>query len=266
MVRDGDETEFLVKEAGSMYFQNELCVLDDKELKKRLLFKAHNTVYTMHLGGDKMYQDLKQHYWWKGMKRDVTKYVSKCLTCQQVQAKHQVPIGLLNPLPIPQWKWDNISMDFVLSFPLTQQKHDSFWVIVDRLTTSAHFIPVKIDYSMDRLVELYVDEIVRLHDVFHVSMLQKYHFDESHILPVQEIQVQEDLSYAEEPKTSLAREVKQLWNKQVPLVKVLWQHHSREEATWEPEETMRAQYPQLFESGMNFEDEILLRGGRVVTP
>ena len=95
----------------------------------------------------------------------MTEYVSKCLTCQQVKPKHQVPIGLLNPLPIPQWKWDNITMDFVLGFPLTQQKHDSVWVIVDRLTKSAHFIPVRIDYSMDRLAELYVDEIVRLHGV-----------------------------------------------------------------------------------------------------
>ena len=81
-------------------------------------------------------------------------------------------------------------------------------MIVDRLTKSAHFIPVRIDYSMDRLAELYVDEIVRLHDVFHVSMLRKYRSDESHILPVQEIQVQEDLSYAEELKEILARKVK----------------------------------------------------------
>ena len=109
-------------------------------------------------------------------------------------------------------------------------------------------------------------ELAKLHDVFHVSMLRRYRSDESHILPVQEIQVQKDLSYDEEPKTNLAREVKQLRNKQVPLVKVLWQHHGREEATWEPEATMRAQYPQLFESGMNFEDEILFKGGRVVTP
>ena len=99
-------------------------------------------------------------------------------------------------------------------------------------------------------------ELVKLHDVFHVSMLRRYRSDESHILPVQEIQVQEDFSYDEEPKTILAREVKQLQNKQVPLVKVLWQHHGREEATWELKATMRAQYPQLFESGMNFEDEI----------
>ena len=99
------------------------------------------------------------------MKRDVTEYVSKCLTCQQVKAEHQVPTSLLNPLPIPQWKWDNITMDFVSGFPLTQQKHDFVRVIVDKLTKSAHFIPVGIDYSMDRLAELYVDEIVRLHGV-----------------------------------------------------------------------------------------------------
>ena len=160
MVRDGDKTEFSKIEAGSLYFQNRLCVPDDKELKKNLLYEAHNKVFTMHPGGDKMYQDLKQFYWWKGMKRDVTEYVSKCLTCQQVKAEHQVPTGLFNPLPIPKWKWDNITMDFVSGFPLTQQKHDSVWVIVDRLTKSAHFILVRIDYSMDGLAELYVDEIV----------------------------------------------------------------------------------------------------------
>ena len=71
MIRDGDETKFSVKESGSLYFQNKLCVPYDKDLQKKLLFEAHNTVFTMHPGGNKMYQDLKQHYWWKGMKRDV---------------------------------------------------------------------------------------------------------------------------------------------------------------------------------------------------
>ena len=165
MVRDSDKTDFSVKEYGSLYFQNRLCVPVDNELKKKLLYEAHNTVFTMHVGGNKMYQDLKQYYWWRGMKRDVIEYVSKCLSCQQVKAKHQVPSGLLNPIPIPQWKWDNIAMDFVSSLPLTQRKHDFEWVIVDRLTKSANFIPVRIDYSMDRLAKLYVDEIVRLHGV-----------------------------------------------------------------------------------------------------
>ena len=94
------------------------------------------------------------------MKRDIAEYVSKCLTYQQVKAEHQVPSDLLNPIPIPQWKWVNIIMDFVSGFPLTQKKHDSVWVIVDRLTKSSHFLPVRLNYSMDRLAELYVSEIV----------------------------------------------------------------------------------------------------------
>ena len=109
-------------------------------------------------------------------------------------------------------------------------------------------------------------ELAKLHNVFHVSMLRRYRSDESHILPVQEIQVHEDLSYDEESKAILAREVKQLRNKQVLLLKVLWKHHGREKATWEPKATMRAQYLQLFESSMNLEDEILLKEGRIVTP
>ena len=98
-------------------------------------------------------------------------------------------------------------------------------------------------------------ELAKLHDVFNVSMLQRYRSDTSHILPDQDIKVQDDFTFDEEPKAILDREIRQLRNKQVPLVKVLWQHHGMEEATWEPESTLRAQYPQLFSSG-NFEDEI----------
>ena len=76
------------------------------------------------------------------MKKVITEYVSKCLTCQQVKVEHQVLSDLLNPIPIPQWKGDNITMDFVYDFPLTQRKHDSIWVIFDRLTKSTHFLPV----------------------------------------------------------------------------------------------------------------------------
>ena len=99
------------------------------------------------------------------MKNDIVEYVSKCLTYQQVKAEHQVPSGLLNTIPVSQWKWDTIIMDFVSGFPLTQRKHDSVWVILDRLTKSPHFLPVWLDYSMDRLAELYVNEIVRLNGI-----------------------------------------------------------------------------------------------------
>ena len=108
-------------------------------------------------------------------------------------------------------------------------------------------------------------ELSKLHDVFHVSMTQRYRSDTSHILPVQDIQVQEDFTFDEEPKAILDHEIRQLRNKQVPLVKVLWQHHSMKGATWEPESTIRVQYHHLFSSG-NFKDEIYFKGGRIITP
>ncbi|PNX89858.1 retrotransposon-related protein [Trifolium pratense] len=94
----------------------------------------------------KMYQDLKQRFWWPGMKKQVAEYVASCLMCQKAKVEHQKPAGLLKPLDVPQWKWDNISMDFVGALPKTQRKFDSIWVIVDRLTKSAHFIPVRTNY------------------------------------------------------------------------------------------------------------------------
>ena len=103
-------------------------------------------------------------------------------------------------------------------------------------------------------------ELAKLHNVFHVPMLRRYRSDPWHKLPVQDIQVQEDFTFDEESKAILDREIRQLRNKQVPQVKVLWQHHGMEEATWKPESTMRVQYPQLFSSG-NFGDEIYFKGG-----
>jgi hypothetical protein len=112
-----------------------------------------------------MYKDLKTHYWWYGMKRDIAKYVSLCDICQRVKAEHQRPAGLLQPLKIPEWKWEEIGMDFIVGLPRTQAGYDSIWVIVDRLTKVAHFIPVKTTYSDAKLAELYMSRIVCLHGV-----------------------------------------------------------------------------------------------------
>ncbi|KAA3459053.1 DNA/RNA polymerases superfamily protein [Gossypium australe] len=392
----------------------------------KILQEAHSSPYAMHPGGSKMYR----------LKREVTEFVGKCLTCQQVKAEHQLPSGLLQPVKIPQWKWERITMDFVSGLPLTPSKKDSVWVIVDRLTKSTHFIPVRVDHSLKKLAKLYVAEICQLsrigipgsrrgsgrfstafhpqsdgqserviqiledilrgcvldfsgsweeylplaefaynnsyqasiqmapyealygricrtptcwtelgerqmlgpelvvetedkvkvirarlkeasdrqksyadfkrrdieftvgdkvflkvspwkkvlrfgwkgklspryigpymvlrriglvayqlelpaelsqiHDVFHVSMLRRYRSDPSHVVPVEEIEVSPDLSFEEEPVRILDRDVKVLRRKSVPLVKVLWQNHGTEEATWEPEDVMRQQYPQLF--------------------
>ncbi|TYG85799.1 hypothetical protein ES288_A13G084200v1 [Gossypium darwinii] len=98
------------------------------------------------------------------MKWDISKFISKCLICQQVKAEHQVPSGLLQPVMIPEWKWDRVTMDFVSSLPLSPSKKDAIWVI-DKLTKSAHFIPVRTNFSLDKLAELYISEVVRLHGV-----------------------------------------------------------------------------------------------------
>ena len=99
------------------------------------------------------------------MKRDVSEFVTKCLVCQREKVEHQVPSGLLQSIRIPEWKWDRITMDFVVGLPLTGRKHDSVWVVVDRLTKSTRFLPVRTDYSLNKLAELYIKEIVRLHGI-----------------------------------------------------------------------------------------------------
>jgi len=109
--------------------------------------------------------DLRQKYWWTGMKGDIVEYVAQCDTCRRVKAEHQRPVGLLQPLHIPVWKWEEISMDFIVGLPKTPNGHDYIWVIVDRLTKVAHFIPVKIDYKGNKLAQLYIDNILRLHGV-----------------------------------------------------------------------------------------------------
>ena len=99
------------------------------------------------------------------MKREIAKYVSECDVYQRVNASHLKVAGTLQPLPIPSWKWEDISMDFIVGLPNTSQKHDSVWVIVDRLTKTAHFIPVHTTYSAKKYVEIYLDQIVRLHEI-----------------------------------------------------------------------------------------------------
>jgi hypothetical protein len=112
-----------------------------------------------------MYKDLKTRYWWYGMKRDVTEYVALCDTCQRVKVEHQRPAGLLQPLKIPEWKWEEIRMDFIIGLPHTQAGYDLIWVIVDCLKKVAHFIPIKATYSGAKLAELYKSRIMCLHEV-----------------------------------------------------------------------------------------------------
>ena len=162
---DGSHPEFSLGMDGTLLFRNRLCVPSDSDLKQEILEEAHCSAYAMHPGSTEMYRTIRENYWWPNMKREMADYVSRCLTCQQVKASRQRPSGLLHPLPIPVWKWDHITMDFVYDLPRTRNGHDGVWVIVDRLTKSAHFLPVWKNYKLERLAKLYVNEIVRLHGV-----------------------------------------------------------------------------------------------------
>ncbi|KAL4339218.1 hypothetical protein GQ457_08G027450 [Hibiscus cannabinus] len=357
-------SDFSVKTYGLMYFKDRMCVPNDDGLRKEMFDEAHQSSFSIHHGSVKMYKDLKSLYWWPGMKVDITNYVSRCLTCQKVKVEHRAPTGLLQPLKFPQLKWERITMDFVTGLPITPRKNDSVWVIVDRFTKSAHFIPVRkslgtrlnlstafhpqTDGQSERVTQILEDmlracvidfgknweksiplvefaynnsyqssiqmapfealygrrcrtplcwselgfsmeeslrfgkkgklspryigpfkvlekvgivayrlthppEFDKIHNVFHVSMLKKYRSDPSHVLEPEEVELNPDLSYEEEPVMIPDSEVKRLRNKNVSLIKVLWRNHNVEEATWEPEEIMKEQYPYLF----NFEN-----GGR----
>ncbi|KAL0534153.1 hypothetical protein IC582_028437 [Cucumis melo] len=455
MVETGQGEDFSISADDGLMFEGRLCVPEDTAVKTELLTEAHSSPFTMHPGSTKMYQDLRSVYWWRGMKREVADFVSRCLVCQQVKAPRQHPVGLLQPLSVPGWKWESVSMDFITGLPKTLKGYTVIWVVVDRLTKSAHFVPGKSTYTASKWGQLYMTEIVRLHgvpvsiisdrdarftskfwkglqlalgtrldfstafhpqtdgqterlnqiledmlracvlefsgswdshlhlmefaynnsyqatigmapfealygkccrspvcwgevgeqrmlgpelvqttnaaiqkirarmltaqsrqksyadvrrkdlefevgdmvflkvapmkgvlrfakkgklsprfvgpfeilerigpvayrlalppsfaavhDVFHISMLRKYVADPTHVVHFEPLQFSENLSYEEQPVEVLAREVKKLRSREIPLVKILWQNHGVEEATWEKEEDMRAQYPELFE-------------------
>lgn len=147
------------------FFEGRICAPKNFDIRREILEEAHNTPYFIHPGGTKMYIDLKQHFWWRNMKRPIGEFVESCMTCQQVKAEHYRPLGLFKPLETHEWKWKNISMDFVVGLPRSIKGNHAKWVIVNRLTKSVHFLPMKMAYSMERLAQLYVDEIVRLHGV-----------------------------------------------------------------------------------------------------
>jgi hypothetical protein len=134
-------------------------------LRNLVLDEAHKSRYSIHPGSDEMYKDLKEFYWWPHIKGDIANYVAMCLTCSKVKAEHQKPSGLLQQPEIPQWKWEHITTDFITMLPKTPRGYDSIWVIVDRLTKSAHFLPIKETENMEKLSRIYLKEIVVRHGV-----------------------------------------------------------------------------------------------------
>jgi hypothetical protein len=156
---------FKVDQYETLWFKKRLCVPKRGHFKNTIMDEAHNSAYSIHPRATKMYVDIQDKYWWRGMKGDIARFVAQCDVCQRVKTKHQKPSGLLQPLPIPEWKWEDISMDFINELPRTLRGNDSIWVIVDRLTKVTHFIPVSTTYGGDRLAKLYINNILKLHGV-----------------------------------------------------------------------------------------------------
>ncbi|GJV20755.1 retrotransposon protein, putative, ty3-gypsy subclass [Tanacetum coccineum] len=153
---DGELWAIVQNVEDGMWFPN------DQALRRKIITYLIVFSKYYHPVSTQKYRDLK-HTFVDGMKQDVATFVSKCMTCQQVKIEHQRASGLLQPLEIPVWKWDEISMDFVTGLPTTQKRHDAIWVVVDRLTKSAHFLPIRKNYGISKLAEIFRQEIVRLH-------------------------------------------------------------------------------------------------------
>ncbi|GJW44093.1 putative reverse transcriptase domain-containing protein, partial [Tanacetum coccineum] len=353
---------FEIRSDGIRYFDKRIWLPFFGGLRDLIMHESYKSKYSIHPGSDKMYQDLKNLYWWPNIKADIATYVSKCLTCTKVKAEHQKPSGLLQQPEIPEWKWEKITMDFVSGLPRTPSGYDTIWVIVDQLTKSAHFLPMKKTDSMEKLTQQYLKEIVcrhgnalgnkvnmstayhpetdgqsertiqtledmlracvidfvtarsrqksyadvrrkpmefsvgdmvmlkvspwkgvirfgkrgklspwyigpfkiierispvayklelpeklrGIHITFHVSNLKRCLADENLIIPLEEIQLDDKLHFIEEPVEIMDREVKQLKQSRIPIVKVRWNSRRGLEFTWEREDFFRSKYPHLF--------------------
>ncbi|GJZ07631.1 reverse transcriptase domain-containing protein [Tanacetum coccineum] len=251
------------------------------------MHESYKLKYSIHPGSDKMYQDIKKLYWWPNMKAIIGEYVGKCLTCSRVKAECQKLSGLLVQPEIPMWKWERITMDFITKLPKTSNGHDTIWVIIDRLTKSAHFIPTQEtdkfqvgDHVMlkvssqkgvirfgkqGKLNPRYIgpfkilerigpvayklelpEELSNVYSTFHISNLKKCLSDESFVIPMKVLRLDDKLNFVEEPVEIMDREVKKLKQSHIRIVKVRWNSKRGPKFTWECEDQIRVKYPHLF--------------------
>nr|GFA57310.1 putative reverse transcriptase domain-containing protein [Tanacetum cinerariifolium] len=195
------------------------------DLRTMIMHESHKSKYSIHPSSDKMYQDMKKLYWWPNMKADIATYVSKCLTCAKVKAEHQKPSGLLVQPEIPEWKWDNITMDFVTKLPKSSQGYDTIWKSYADLKRKPMEFQVGPFKVLERIGDVaykidHPEELSRVHNTFHVSNLKKCHADEPLVVPLDGLHFDDKLQFVEEPVEIMDREVKRLKQSRIPLVKI----------------------------------------------
>ncbi|KAK1660640.1 hypothetical protein QYE76_048799 [Lolium multiflorum] len=319
----GKAPGFTQDEAGVLWYNGRLCVPADSELKQVILKEAHDTLYSIHPGGTKMYQDLKEQFWWHGMKREIGSYIAKCDNCQRVKAEHQRPAGLLQPLQIREWKWDSVVTRPAYKWPplkpctegnavpswsevgesqvfgpdVLREAEEKVHKIREYLKTAqsrqksyadkrrrgmtfeiGDFVYLKVSplKGMQRfqlkgkLAPRYVgpfkvlsrrgevsyqlelpEEMSAVHNVFHISLLRK-------CLEVPEktevfknidhrsVDINTDLTFREVPIRILEEAYRTTRTRSIKFLKIQWSNQTEEEATWEREEDMKKEYPDLF--------------------
>jgi hypothetical protein len=150
---------------GILLHQNKIFVPNVQDLKRMILHEMHNVPYAGHPGYQKIVAAIKSHYFWPGMKKEITEYIARCMECQKVKAENRHLAELLQPLTISEWKWEIMTMDFITGLPRTNKLHDSIMVVVDKLTKVAHFIPLKTTHKATEVVDIFLKEVARLHEI-----------------------------------------------------------------------------------------------------
>jgi hypothetical protein len=150
-------------EGGVLTYKDRLYIPNCDELKRFIKDELHKRPYTGHPGYQKMVTATRKKIYWSGLKKDVDKYLAQCIECQEFKAEHQHPVGLLHPLPIPEWKWETISMDFITGLPTSTKHNDAIMVVVDKLSKFAHFIPVKSTCKVIDIAQVFMKEVFQLH-------------------------------------------------------------------------------------------------------
>ena len=164
-IASGLTKSFSMDDRCVVFFENRVVVPKNHHLRQLILKEAHESPLTIHPGSTKMYQDLRQRFWWTRMKREIAQFIANCDVCRRVKAEHQRPAGTLQPLAIPEWKWDKVGMDFITGFPRSRKGNNAIFVVIDRLSKVAHFLPVRESITASQLADLYIFRIVSLHGV-----------------------------------------------------------------------------------------------------
>jgi transposase InsO family protein len=150
---------------GLLLYKNIVYVPNDRELKLAILKEMHNVTYAGHSRYQKTVATVKSHYFWPGLKKEIVEYIARCMECKRVKTEHRHPTRLLQPLPIPEWKWDVVTMDFITGLPRTRKQHDSIMMVVEKLTKAAHFVPLKTTHRATEVVDMFLKEVARLHGI-----------------------------------------------------------------------------------------------------